>query len=47
MNLDKLIGQKISITEKVSKEEKKKTVAYLINSYKKEFENEKMNRYKY
>ena len=47
MDLDKLIGQKISITEKVSKEEKKKTVAYLINSYKKEFENEKMNRYNF
>ena len=47
MDLDKLIGQKISVTEKVSKTESKKTVAYLINSYKKEFENEKMNRYNF
>lgn len=47
MDLDKLIGKNIYILEKVSKTESKKAVAYTIHSYKKEFENEKMNRYNF
>ena len=47
MDLDKLIGRNVYVLEKVSKTESKKTVAYTIHSYKKEFENEKMNRYNF